>query len=449
MKMNRTGLSIALYFSIFLFSFHNGIAACINDCAKNSQLSSEDLIVGSKPWIDVRSFGAKGDGETDDTAAIQNAIDQGSRNQTTVLFPQGTYKISSSLRIGPNVTLQGVGVGWGTQILPVSSDAISLVGSDFPKYNRMTFQNRIKEIMINMNKSPNHSGIRIKEAYSVKIEDVAIHYGTAESSTTGISIDKGTNVVFANVRVEGNGTGDAIRVSDSEVKIYNADLERFSNGIRIQQCSGTVHLFGGYMESMGAYGILFSGSSLNTVEGFDITAPNSGSIPIGFLNFQKVPSDRNTILGSSLNIANNIPGTSVFQDEFSGGNLVINSSMRNGSYQAAGKQNLNVIDRLADFAMIRIGGGDAISRHLSKKANLSFGPPEKVPGSIDRKITIKGAEPGDPVTVGAPIPVGPDYLLTAFVSAPDLVTIRWTQISGKPAAPGESGMYRADIWKHD
>lgn len=45
--------------------------------------------------IDVTTFGAKADGETDDTAAIQNAIDSVGPTGGTVLFPPGTYRVTS------------------------------------------------------------------------------------------------------------------------------------------------------------------------------------------------------------------------------------------------------------------------------------------------------------------------------------------------------------------
>ena len=47
--------------------------------------------------ISVKEFGAVGDNSTDDTAAIQAAIDYGVANNTTVYFPPGSYKVTSTL----------------------------------------------------------------------------------------------------------------------------------------------------------------------------------------------------------------------------------------------------------------------------------------------------------------------------------------------------------------
>ena len=69
--------------------------------------------------ISVKDFGATGNGTTDDTAAITRAISQiyvsslnNSHNfgvQRTIKFPAGTYKITSTIVIPPNVTLTGDG----------------------------------------------------------------------------------------------------------------------------------------------------------------------------------------------------------------------------------------------------------------------------------------------------------------------------------------------------
>src|SRR5262249_2186308 len=49
--------------------------------------------------LDVRSFGARGDGTTDDSTAIQSALDANCNGQTpkTLYFPAGTYRISRTL----------------------------------------------------------------------------------------------------------------------------------------------------------------------------------------------------------------------------------------------------------------------------------------------------------------------------------------------------------------
>lgn len=55
--------------------------------------------------INVKWFGAKGDGVTDDTTAIQAAIDFGEGK--TVFFPEGIFYITSTLRVGTHTRLLG------------------------------------------------------------------------------------------------------------------------------------------------------------------------------------------------------------------------------------------------------------------------------------------------------------------------------------------------------
>lgn len=60
--------------------------------------------------VNVRDYGATGDGITDDTTAIQNAINAADDGQT--FFPAGTYKISSSLQLVYGSSLLGVKPGF-------------------------------------------------------------------------------------------------------------------------------------------------------------------------------------------------------------------------------------------------------------------------------------------------------------------------------------------------
>ena len=66
-------------------------------------------LVGQKGVYSVTSFGAKGDGKTDDTAAIQKALDAAEKGGGGIVFaPTGNYMIKTHISIPANVTLQGV-----------------------------------------------------------------------------------------------------------------------------------------------------------------------------------------------------------------------------------------------------------------------------------------------------------------------------------------------------
>lgn len=63
--------------------------------------------------INVRSYGAKGDGVTDDTAAIQAAITAGAATRRSIVLPAGTYRTTAPLTLPSNSTL----IGYGAKIL--------------------------------------------------------------------------------------------------------------------------------------------------------------------------------------------------------------------------------------------------------------------------------------------------------------------------------------------
>jgi hypothetical protein len=107
-------------------------------------------------WVNVKDFGAKGDGVTDDTQAIQNAINSIENpsfsglggvyisSRKVLYFPKGRYKISSTITIyGPYLTIRGsnsiieTGTFSGTHIFNISSAYMFhmegfIINSDIP-----------------------------------------------------------------------------------------------------------------------------------------------------------------------------------------------------------------------------------------------------------------------------------------------------------------------------
>jgi len=70
------------------------------------------LEMADVPWVDVRTYGAKGDGETDDTKAIQAALTSMTPGGV-LLIPEGDYL---------------VGATWPTPCLTVANDDILIMG---------------------------------------------------------------------------------------------------------------------------------------------------------------------------------------------------------------------------------------------------------------------------------------------------------------------------------
>jgi len=68
--------------------------------------AAADATPATPDWVNVKAYGAAGDGTTDDTAAIQAAIDACPRGGT-VFFPVGVFLVSAQLVLPPRTTLRG------------------------------------------------------------------------------------------------------------------------------------------------------------------------------------------------------------------------------------------------------------------------------------------------------------------------------------------------------
>jgi len=91
----------------------------------------EQGVVGAAPsgdgFVSVMSFGAKGDGATDDTEAIQAAVDAAA-GVGTVLFPAGTFLITARVTLPAESVLVGVGAEIVQQT--AGTAGLRIVGSD-------------------------------------------------------------------------------------------------------------------------------------------------------------------------------------------------------------------------------------------------------------------------------------------------------------------------------
>lgn len=150
--------------------------------------------LGNKVF-DVVDYGATGDGATDDTAAIQAAIDAASAVGGTVFFPIGRYVISSSieLKIGVNLIGSSVSTNNGTELyLADGSDTDMIISDTDQTGTGFHHWSTIKNIYLRGNTANNASGNGIhvtgRTGEGFKLENMQI----VDCAENGILLSRGT-----------------------------------------------------------------------------------------------------------------------------------------------------------------------------------------------------------------------------------------------------------------
>jgi Pectate lyase superfamily protein len=141
--------------------------------------------------INVAAFGAVGNGTTDDTTAIADALAAVPTDGAIVHFPAGQYKVTSTLTAPWNALLQGHGLG--TQILShVTGDTFVMSNPTTPGgvYSTQEVQSGgFRDLMIDGSSAGNgSSGIHIGNGLGYTVENVLVRNFTGTDSI-GIWVD--------------------------------------------------------------------------------------------------------------------------------------------------------------------------------------------------------------------------------------------------------------------
>lgn len=163
------------------------------------------------PWFDVKAFGAVGDGSTDDSSAINNAITTANAaGGGVVYFPPGTYVVASRVILKSGASLLGSGRSSTTIKGNTGVTSAVLYGSTTNAYSNAF----IRDLTINGNASAFSSdiqGISIDSGSRVRITSVRItntyQIGIYETNCTDMSVD---NSFFDNVGITSSTSGNVI-----------------------------------------------------------------------------------------------------------------------------------------------------------------------------------------------------------------------------------------------
>ena len=93
-------------------------------------LNISPVFASADSVFNVLDYGAKGDGVTDDAAAIQTAVNAAGEKGGIVFFPQGTYRVTSGIKLKSNLSISGSNNGF-SRIVTTQSGKDEAVFSGF------------------------------------------------------------------------------------------------------------------------------------------------------------------------------------------------------------------------------------------------------------------------------------------------------------------------------
>ena len=175
-------------------------------------------------WADVRAYGARGDGKTDDTAAIQRVLDE--RSAGVVYLPPGGYVVTRTLRVRSAVSIVGDGPR-GSYLLPRMTDGSPTLEIGFPDGTERLRGMRLADFTIRGRGTAATAagGLRLHAVYDGLVENVRI-----ETLGWGLECDRAIAMQFDKLTVTGMSSEGGL--SGEGVYLYNQSNGCLFNNLR-------------------------------------------------------------------------------------------------------------------------------------------------------------------------------------------------------------------------
>ena len=212
-----------------------------------AQLQTKSAALGSTPvlpQLNVKDFGAKADGATDDTAAI-NAAMRTIKNTGggTLFFPRGIYRITSTLDFGTRGNVVPVVHVIGEGIRPGSESLGTVIKGDFAgdlvKFN--TTSVLIRGIHFVMGPL-GMSAIRIEGSVNAVVEWIQI----TSRGAYGLFAYDNFSLNIRNIKLNGNHNAGIGLYTSGHVLIEASDITGWNEGIRAS--GATANIIGSRLE---------------------------------------------------------------------------------------------------------------------------------------------------------------------------------------------------------
>jgi hypothetical protein len=224
-----------------------------------------DQQINIKRVIDVKDYGATGDGSTDDATAIQNAFNAVSATGDAVYFPRGIYKCISALtHANDPITVFGDGIGisvlkftsaaangfdfnfdttsdilnmWGLSIYTEKVGGGDAINANWPTAASEYTNCRIKDVEIAPTVALKATaywtnGIVLSDAKNANIEFLYKGKDSDLTSTSAITLnDACINVTIENLKSSNTATGVLVQGTADNIKINKAIIKYTTTGV--------------------------------------------------------------------------------------------------------------------------------------------------------------------------------------------------------------------------